>query len=185
MTISQLCLVTWSWWECQCHEVVTRHWAWQIQYMYTGLPSVCFSTTSHSNISYELEVTFLSPTVLVFDTKREAIGLNFSGGFNNEVVLPRWALAAVGLNPHLPHHQISISRISKTILYSCRSMALTNHWLFCSGKNFKSLFMSMNFLSHVFLFESLSLPSLDGGRTLSRVFLANNQITHRTYLHRG
>ena len=140
---------------------------------------------SHSNISYELEVTFLSATVLVFDTKREAIGLNFSGEFKNEVVLPRWALAAVGLNPHLPHHQISISRISKTILYSCRSMALTNHWLFCSGKNFKSLFMSLNLLSHVFLFEPLSLPSLDGGRTLSRVFLANNQITHRTYLHRG
>ena len=88
---------------------------------------MCFSTTSHSHISYELEVTFLSPTVLVFDTKREAIGLNFSGGFKNEVVLPRWALSAVGLNPHLPHHQISISRISKTILYSCRSMALTNH----------------------------------------------------------
>ena len=70
---------------------------------------------SHSNISYELEVTFLSATVLVFDTRREAIDLNFSGEFKNEVVLPRWALSAVGLNPHLAHHQIFISCISKAI----------------------------------------------------------------------
>ena len=36
---------------------------------------------SHSNISYELEVTFPSAIVLnISYTKREAIGLNFSGG---------------------------------------------------------------------------------------------------------
>ena len=45
---------------------------------------------------HELEATFPSAIGLVFDTKREAIGLNFSGGFKNEVVLPRWALVRRG-----------------------------------------------------------------------------------------
>ena len=59
--------------------------------MYIGLPSIWFSTTSHSHISYELEVTFLSAIVLnISDTKREAIGLNFSGG------LERSGVAKVG-----------------------------------------------------------------------------------------
>ena len=65
--------------------------------MYIGLPSIQFSTTSHSHISYELEVTFPSAIVLVFDTKPEAIGLNFPGGLERSGVAkvgacPPWAL---------------------------------------------------------------------------------------------